>query len=348
MINLLVVFFMIIGCSHNTPTKKSLSLILGCSIHNQDGKIIKSFPGTNCVYFPDGSLVSYNPVEKLLQKFDKNLSVIWTLPLHVHHGIHLTHENKLLINSSVVKENIRYDEIFLIDLHGRIQKKYSFYEHFDEIKKNFVSGKHSFEPYKTSWDQNLNFTHEYSHLAASYEIAQDMPGFAQKGSILLTFNTYGRGVYVLSKDFNKITHYEKLTVGIFHDAQSVNSHEIVYFVNTGRDKRSRVEFYDVNKNKVSKTIDRDFFAFFAGSVQIVNDDLVLVTDGKSKHGKVPDLQIEKNLSLQNMVELSKETFNRIIYLSGKGEVIKELHLDFKIGSAKLQDVQSFLKHNLGL
>lgn len=344
---ILILLIFLIGCAHKPALDNRLSLVIGCGIYDLEGKIIRSYPGSECIFFSDGSLLSYDPAKTKLQKFNAQMTELWSLKAHVHHGIHLTEDRKILLNSSIVKNNIRYDNLLLVNQDGKVEKTYSFLEHLNEITKNYHAFKTP-EPYETQWDQNLQFTKEFTHLAASYEVPYDMPGFAEKGSILLTFNTIGRGVYVLDKRFKSITRYQSLKVGIFHDAQTFSPDEFLYFVNSTSHSPARIEFFNTSHQQESKAIEADFFAFFAGSIQVVNPRLMVVTDGKSKYGQVPDVANTKDLNLPKMVELSKHTMNRVLFISDDGKILREIHLNFKASSAKVYNLQDFLKHNVGL
>lgn len=344
----LILFFFMMGCAHKKVIRDELSLVIGCSIYNMDGKIHKSFPGEECVFFDDGTFVTYNSKKKTLQKYDQKLSEIWSLNIHVHHGIHITEKGDLLINSSEVQKKIRYDKLLLVSQDGKIKNSFSFADHLEEIKKNFSHNQKYFVPYATDWEKNLDFTHEYTHLAASYEVSEEIKNFAPKGSYLLTFNSLGRGVYVLSADFSKLISYRKLPYKIFHDVQRFSDTEIVYFVNTSPESPAHVEVYDVVQNNVTRMIDKDFFAYFAGAIQFIDQRLFLVTDSNSNKGAQPVLKQTGVLSIEGRIELSKNNFSRVVLMTDEGEVIKELHFDFKFNSAKLVNVQKFLAKNIGL
>lgn len=338
----------LLGCAHTKQIRKELSLVIGCNIYDLNGKVIAGFPGEECVFFDDGSFVTYDSKNRVLQRYDKNLSRVWSLNTHVHHGIHLTSAGDLLVNSSVINNMVRYDVLLLISPDGVIKQSYSFEKHLEEIKTNFPHVKKYFKPYKADWDKNLNFNSEYTHLAASYEVKKEIRGFAPKGSILLTFNSLGRGAYVLDRYFSKLISYRKLPPKIFHDVQRYSETEIVYFVNSSQEDKAHVEIFDVVQNKVTRKIEKDFFAYFAGAVQMVDQHHFLITDSKSNKGADPVLTHKGALSIEERVKLSQNNFSRVILMTDEGEIMKELHFDFKFNSARLVDVQNFLAKNIRL
>lgn len=348
MVKYLILLIFIISCAHKKVLRKELSLVIGCTIYDLDGKVLSSYPGEECVFFEDGSFITYDSKNRVLQRYDKKLSSVWSLNAHVHHGIHQTKNGDLLVNSSVINNKVRYDVLLLISPDGIIKKSYSFESNLAEIKKNFPHDEKFFKPYKADWDKNLNFTSEYTHLAASYEVQGDIKGFASSGSYLLTLNSLGRGAYVLAEDFSSLISYRKLPTKIFHDVQRYSETEIVYFVNSTSEDKAHIEIFDVVQNKVTRTIEKDFFAYFAGAVQLVDQHHFLVTDSNSNKGADPVLTHKGPLSIEERVKLSQNNFSRVIFMTDKGDIIKELHFDFKFNSARLVDVQSFLANNIRL
>lgn len=357
MIRYFLLLLVCISCAHKPEVSKELfkdlSLVIGCSIYDLNGKLVTSFPGEECVFFEDGSFVSYDSKRKILERFDNKLSSRWKLNMHVHHGIHQTKSGDLLVNSSVIKNKVRYDVLKLVSMDGVIKKTFSFEEHLKDIKKYFSHEAKFFKPYKADWDKNLDFTSEYTHLAASYEVQKEIKDFAPAGSILLTFNSLGRGAYVLSEDFSSLINYRALPYKIFHDVQRYSDTKIVYFVNTSPSETpAHIEVFDVVQKQVTRKIDHDFFAYFAGGIQMLDQNYFLVTDSNSSKGVDPVLT-HKNvfLSIEERISLSKNNFSRVVFISdetGNAVIVKELHFDFKFNSARLMNVQRFLSENVRL
>lgn len=348
---ILFLLLLIVSCSHTSIVQKLQNqgqyIVSGCTIYDLEGKIIRSYPGLFCIFHEDGSYLSYDEKNLVLTKYDKDLKKLWSFNRHVHHEMKLTSSGDYLLNSSIVKKNIRYDEILLLSSHGKLIKHYSFYDHLKEIRRPKMDS-----PYRTNWEQNLKFEFEFTHLAASYEVPRDMKLddkiFAPKGSYLLSLNSLGSGVYILDEKMERILDYRHLPVSrIFHDAQLYSPTELIYFYNTGvihpelPKDFAKVVIYDVFKNKISKEFSGDFYALFGGGVQVLSSDLFLISDTDSAF----NLEIKDKISKHEVHRLLK---GRVVFYSLKEGIVHEVHFNQPMQQVKMWDLQSFLEKNIGL
>lgn len=272
-------------------------IVEGCSIYDIDHNIIASYPGNECLFHDDGSFLSYDPNTFKLSKYDNKLSLLWELKLHVHHSIKLTSEGNYLINTSTIHpfagiKKVRFDQILLISPQGKILNNFSFY------KERRLLQSHGYQdPMETSWEPNLDFTHEMTHVASSYEILESIEQDGQviipKGSIIVATNAgAGPGAYVLSKDLHKAIKIYNLNEQLFHDVQQFSKSELIYFVNdgfvreTGGVTRAHVSYYDVLRREKIREIRAGFSSIYSGSVQVMDDDLLFITDANSKFGQI--------------------------------------------------------------
>lgn len=328
-------------------------IVVECNIYDFNGHYKKSFPGSFCVFDNDGSFISYDPKKYELSKYDKYLKKIWTIKRHLHHDITQMSNGDLLLNSSIVKpqsgfKKVRFDEILIISKDGIVKNKIRF--DLDFVKKQT---RDKF-PMETRWDLNLDFTHEFTHLAASYEINYDIKigdkVIAPKGSILATMNASIVGFFLLDSKLEKILHYFHMPFPV-HDAQLVSHNEVIFFKNNivmrpiKEQEKSGLVIYDLIKKEQVKKFSEGSFGFFGGSTQKISSDLFMVCDTGSKFSTQSDKQF--SFDIKDKLKEHELRKARIAFYSDKGELIKELHFDKAFSHAKVQKLDEFLQNNIG-
>lgn len=358
-----LLIFLLMSCASrqhdqeiNVLKNEGYSLVIGCMIYDLDGNLQSSYPGEECVFMEDGSFLSYDSKIQVLTKYDRTLKSLWKLNLHVHHGIKLLSNGDIIINSSIIKDHnnfkkVRFSNVVIISQEGKIKKSFSFFDHLNEVLKNSKRPVSDIKPYPANWDQNIDFDYEYTHLAGTYEVKAPLMAdgkvFAPEGSFLLTFNSIGRGVYVLSPDIDKVINYKFLSNRIFHDIQPFSGTEVIFFVNTHKDQEAHVVIQDLSSGKPPENIYSDMFAYFAGAVQPINQDLFLVSDSKSTKG-TSESKDESYLSVEERVKLSDQKFGRLLFINRSGRILRELNFEFRFQSGRMQNLKSFLQKNIRL
>lgn len=340
----------------NPPLKKiendGYKITIGCDIYDLYGKLLVTFPGDQCVFFEDGSHVSYNPVLQELSKYDSFLKKKWTVKLHVHHGITVTQENNLLIKTSGFypyngKKNVRFDELILLNQEGKTLGRFSFYETIKElnnVKKSQIV--------KTDWDRNISFEYEATHLPSVYEVLYPMKKedrlFAAKGSFLVSLNTSFSGIYVLSSDLSEIQKFTYvLTKHTFHDLQQYSETEVVYFLNNFQSnpqndgEKAKVVVQDIYKKIYTHEFDLNLYASYGGGVQVLSPDLFMISDVNSQFGDL-NLGINNSTDESLKIKLHNKRKGRIIFYSPKKGIVHELHFQKPFSNAKLNNLRGFL------
>lgn len=348
--------FSAVSLAQQVLKDKGNHVFIGCKIYDLEGQIVRSYPGDNCLFQDDGSFVSYDLKNKRLEKFNHQLKKLWSLEIHTHHGIKLTMGGDFLINSSTVRpygefKKVRFDEVVLVSQDGKIKKRFSFFDHLSKIVANNPPN-YPKKAVKRNWDENLDFTHELTHLASSHEVTETIQKngnvFAPKGSFLVTLNSAGKGVYVLDDSLTRIVNYKKIPSQIFHDVQPFFESNLIYLSNTAPGEKAHVAVYDVFSSEVIETREQDFLAFFGGGVHVIDRDLLLVTDSNSNKGSKESVDIKKWLSLEERRNISMKKLSRVVFLSRSQGVIKEIHFDFKFIVARFQNLSKFLKTSVPL
>lgn len=349
------------GCSilKNTEQLDHLShtghsLIVGCEIYDLNGNLKKSYPGAFCLFQNDGTFISFDTETSLLTKYDKHLKKLWSIKKHFHHYITKTANNNILLNSSQVKDhnqfkNVRFDELVLINQEGEILQSYLF-----EAEFSYDKGKKF--PMTNSWDPNIQYRHEFTHLASSYEINQDF-SLAEgivipKGSILATINAQLLGLVFLDAELKKILHFIPLSYSI-HDAQVTNAEEIMFFKNNLKlqpktdDEKSGMILYNFKENKiVNRYVDKSY-GLFGGSVQKISEDLFMMCDTGGKYSLPFTFVTDKIQNSRVRLKEHQARKSRVVFYTASGLLLKELHFKTAFNNAKVEKLDEFLKNNIG-
>lgn len=344
--------------SRHDLRKEGYYLKAGCQIFDLDGKVVRSYPGRECLFLDDGSLLSYDTKKIRLTKYNEKLQPQWSLDRHVHHeATFQTPEGKFIIASSEKKDyqglkDVRFDEVIQVSASGKIEKTFSFTKNIAELR-----GQGKFDPYPFDWDSEYGFQYEMTHLAAIHPVMKtmkiDKKIFAPKGSFLLTLNVNGVGVYVLDEKLEKIIGYKRLSdLWFIHDVQQFSSSKLIYIINNyypkaiSRDEEFRIAIFDVFKNQITHDYTSDFYGLFGGSIQALRPDLFLVGDNGSRLGKVTRAHFKDVRKARYL--LHRKTKSRAIFYSPEQGKIHEIHLSFRVQNLRALKLGSFLKRNIGI
>lgn len=334
-------------------------IVIDCSIFDLDGKIIKAYPGLDCVFEDDGSFISYDPEKFELTRFDKDLKKLWSLKIHLHHQVKKMGNGDYLVNSSEFKpfgnfKKVRFDRILKVSKDGKIINEFSYYKYL--LSTTWAK---SISPFKTSWDENLGDIYEFTHLASSYEVPYDVFDGKityPKGSIVVTMNGGFKGITIVDPSFQKVMNYVRVSHNeTIHDGQFTSPSEIMFFKNTtylhpiSLAEKASVKFYDVFNKKIKEEIYLDLYALFTGGAQLLESDILFISDSNSGQKITPSNFIELN---EWDVILKKTTHSnmksRAIFYNRKTKQVEQLHFDFSFKNAKLEKLTKFLELNKGI
>ena len=251
--------------------------------------MIKSFPGTACIFLEDGRFFSATVDE--IKLINKDLSVLWSHKGHFHHQMNQSLDKKkfLVMTSNVLKEKhglTREDKLMIVDLDGRIMHSTTSSEIYQQLK-------HS--PYLRDAEPMLkgllNVTHEITHLNSFYEIPpnklEKKLSYMKAGNFIV--NGREDGIFFLSPDLKKVLHFMSYKGALshrVHDVQVLPNGHLLLFNNfvAGYDRfhrQSAIQEISPVDQKVVFSYQANpgvfFFVSTGGSVQKLNDDLYLFT-----------------------------------------------------------------------
>lgn len=351
---ILIIIFTNIGFGEDSsiPHKIPEHNIIECMILDTNGKILKNFGSSRCIFLPDGSLVAgshnklvfYNP--KMMKKWEKKINT--------HHQLNLSTDLKhiLVMSSSVHKiknENIRFDTLFIYDFDGNIIKQSDLFNHQKDILSKIKPDRRRTFPIGESLKKHVPGTNlEFSHANSFYEINENIleaksPAF-KKGNYIINLNLIGL-VIVMDSNLKNILwsmpqYTQKGLEPSWHDVSVQKSGLLLVFNNNS---------YAVNK-KISSTIDEVnpitlkkkilyqatapnyFYSEFSGGIQILpNNNLLLNT--VTPYGKAIEIDAKSGKVVWSMD-------NPVIDSStGKPELYQQI---------RRMDLNSFLEKNQGL
>jgi len=344
------ILFVILGLHFSAAASVPRQIQVGCSILDVNGKLLRSFSGEFCRYFPDGKvLLSHGTTGLAL--YDSEMKLLWERKMHVHHMLRETNDHKLLVLSSSVHlfRNVmtRFDKIYKFDMNGNVEGSFDFFANVHDLENaNPLLLARGLGPYE--WDHvALPEVHwEYSHANSVFEIplspaAKSIPAF-QAGNIIVNVSS-ANYILILDKDLKKILYsftYLPNFDGdlVTHDVQVLkNGHLLVYVNNRqiGNNYVSTLEEFDqVEKKLVWQFHPKRSAVFnskFSGGVQILDDGNILYSD-TTRGGEV----VEINRQGQELMRWS------VPWVDPKTS--KPLGLQ----EAKQLDLSQFLQHNRGI
>lgn len=286
-IAIVIVLFNLVTRAHsNGVTPKNLHYIIGCSIYNWEGLLIKAFPGDFCAFAKNGTVYSGSYTN--IKAYNPKQEVLWTLNHANHHQMNFNLDaSELLVLSSkiVTLEGKRiYSDVFLrVSLDGKILAEQS----FENIQTQSGLSRPPLIIDKAA-PQISYMDVEKSHFNSFYEIPQNMmskkmPAFKMGNFII---NDRDAGLVILSKDLKNVLWTFKPNWSVRgHDAQVLKSGNIIYFNNENINAAGPYSSID-ELNPLSKQLTSSFSSnpkeFFysqnCGGIQILNLGMALISD----------------------------------------------------------------------
>lgn len=261
-IPLIAVFFTrSIFLTPSTTNTNGMHDQIGCTILTTRGEVIKSFPGDYCIFLPDGGYIAASEEQKALVKYAPNGGIIWSLPKRVNHQMKLSNDGKhiLLLGAEEVadireaiskKEFFLYETVELIDLDGNLVRKFSTFQHRDEIN-GLVNEDNR------AWLKSMQANYyQFTHANSVYEIGETrlsdkIPAFA-KGNFLVGLNVY-KAIIILDRNLTSILYSVRVDAAAqFHDAQLLSDGRLAYYDNGAKGNSSQIRTIDPLTGKASK------------------------------------------------------------------------------------------------
>ncbi|MBC7539769.1 MAG: hypothetical protein H7281_13190 [Bacteriovorax sp.] len=315
-------------------------LILSCSIYNMNGKRLRRYPGSICVFEENGNLLLSNNQKNELSFFDPNMRILWKIPMHIHHQINKTSDGDFLILSSESKiyrnKKIRFDRLIKINLKGEIVASFKFYDHKKAILKNI--NKRKLPLFKFGWDKDNQYLGEAetSHSNSFYEIpvndkSQLFPEL-QAGNFIVNPNNNG-WIMILDHSLTHILKFIKPPADRIHDVQITEKGEILLYnnqVHYTQQIYSELQIYSYPDQNIIWNYHRnssDFNYPDVGGVQLLGNDELLFSDIHIDSFKAILLNYKTKKELKVIIP---EGYERL----GAQQV-------------KMQNLNSFLKLNKG-
>lgn len=98
----------------------------GCSLFDQEGKLLKKYLGWVCTYFPNGKMLIGDGFT--LTFYDEKMKVVWAKDVHAHHMITFTPEAGVatVIASNIIGGDTRIDRLEVYDQEGKLLSFFDF------------------------------------------------------------------------------------------------------------------------------------------------------------------------------------------------------------------------------
>ena len=235
-------------------------------------------------------------------RYSWNGSVIWEKELPIHHEIVLTPQDTIIILTKKVHEykgrNVEFDVILEFNKSGEIMKKWSTWDHLDELQsyhdKLELDKSPSFILEDNTWKNTSIWggNYDYYHMNAVSLIPNNSrqgthPAF-KPGNYLISFR-HGSMVFIIDKDTGKVLWraiYEQVTDNIEgpHAPQMLEDGNILIYDNGRYRGWTRLIIIDPVTLKVSWEYRSDeFFSYSQGFVQPLPNDNLLITESEEGH-----------------------------------------------------------------
>ena len=207
---LLLVILFLTGALATARAKETLHHIIGCSIYDLKGKLVREFGGGVCLFLPDGSYIAGLFEEQQLYRVDKNQKILWRDNVQVHHQLNLDLAGLhfLLMTGSEQKFKgkwVRFDRLEIRDFENKSLHSFDFFKRREELLK--IAGKNGDDLWEipTRFQRRAKF--EFSHINSFYQIddntlSKSHPAFA-KGNYVVNANGL-RLIFILDAKLEKI------------------------------------------------------------------------------------------------------------------------------------------------
>lgn len=345
-ITILFVFILFQSCSPQKKTEAEKHLQIDCRILDQDLKLLKSFTGNYCAFFPNGEWISITGKE--LKLFSKNNQLKYRFKEMGHHEVRLSNDQKrIYFLSSEIRnfknKKTRFDVINIADTEGKILARWDLFDHIDELYKLLELSSLDFALPAERPDETFpDIKYEFSHVNSIYEIPanelQSRFPYMKKGNLLVTFNGLS-SVVIFDPELKNIKFvYRVLKTNLLgiHDGQILPNGHLLIFKNYNDPidaPFTSINEFDMQNDLsvwsyVFKTPELDYNPH-SGSVQMLESGNVFFTD--YSHG------------LGKMVEIERS--GKVVKLVANNILDPKTSLPLNMYRAKKINLDSFLNNN---
>ena len=296
--------------------------LIGCSIFDADGQLLKRYFGWGCAFFPNGSLLLADGFT--LTFYDAKMNIRWVRDQHCHHNLVTTPDGKLalVLASNVLNSDTRIDRLETYDDQGNL------HSHFDFQPEHSI--------YAYNFEKNFDFyvlprvRRELTYIQSFYRIEKNRgahPALA-KGNFIASDN--GGKIYFFDSTLKKIVHSVRTwgqwrRPGIW-DAQVTKDGNILAYYSRipgTEDRESMLEEFEFETGRSlwSYRAKPPFFGPYEGNVQILENGNVLFS-------YVDEPKFDPHHSVE-ITRAGKEVWHRKThpdFLTGKPNVVKRQDL----------------------
>lgn len=247
--------------------------------------------------YPNGDILvvsenrSKSPHGLVFVKLDKNSKMIWKYGPHIHHTIHITQNNEIMIlrhdfsknqgEITNVRPGSKYLEDFIVTLDSNGKKLHEISILKAILNSRYKKWMHNNPKEYQKWD----ILHTNSAVTLSKEKAHAFPMF-QEGDILISMRSLS-AIAVIEPKTGKLKWAKKGKWQMQHDAEFLDDGSIMLFDNRGISKKeARILKYFPQSNKFevihSGTKDQPFTSETMGSQQLLENGNVFITESRAK------------------------------------------------------------------
>ncbi|AUN99952.1 hypothetical protein C0V70_17935 [Bacteriovorax stolpii] len=233
MLKFLFFFLFFISVSWAMPV-----IQIGCELYDENGGLIKRFPGSMCHFEESGDRIQVNYED--IQYINANEKVLWSAPGVHHHQLKVDSERNELAILGETSHNIfgcetRFDTIEIYDM--KTGRKKHVVDFRDVFEKKIIQVSREYAFLKKLYMRNSkNYLCDTTHVNSFFQITKNpiskkIPAFAE-GNWLVNFSFTGY-VLIFDRDFKKVLWHRNIELpGInFHDIQSTPEGKILLYVN---------------------------------------------------------------------------------------------------------------------
>lgn len=317
-----------------SPSKNSEKhFTVGCEIADLEGNPIRIFPGTYCIFFKNGNLLQYQ--ESSLVMYRADMRVLWSIPkLNLSHQLNLSRDGSeiLTINGEyheVYGKTVRFDTLLVIDLSGKIRKRFSLFENREKIRRKRFSDR--FEYLVNDWtnDGRKDLSFEANHVNSFHEIPHGSVKFSPEPEYVVNCNLMNQ-VFLLDKELTSaIASFRK--IASTHDVQVLENGNLLWYKNRNHDTRtpsgSSIEVVNPLSSEILWRYQGDkapFFNEIGGGVQRLENGDLLISDNRD--GATAEL----------------------VSIEGKSKRTVKFKIPSQLQEARIGDFSEFLEKNRGL
>jgi hypothetical protein len=286
----------------------------GCRVYDLAGHPIRSFAGSQCLFFKDGSYLVGS--ERDLALIDANQETKWKHSLFTNHILTETSHGDFLVNASEIhklgRKRVRYGVLHKFSHDGRELGRFSMYDH----RKEFLDFLHEAEAKALKsfgWEIDVfpDVKFEFSHINSYYEIPnygpQQIEGL-RPGSIIVNTIFPKNVIFVISPDLSRIESLHlfeipQVDITMTHDVQVLpNGHVLLYNnLNSvrptvfGKATFSSLDEFDPSRDwklvwRYTEHPTRKFASPFCGGVQLLDNGHIFFSDISGQKHRVREIE----------------------------------------------------------